>query len=387
MHPPTVAPVPGSRRSRTLLALVAAVAVVVAGSAAFAVLRSPGAGGSGPPTPTEIDLLPSAETKSHCIVDTPGAPRPTLNLHNGTFQANTYSVPSGTTGHVGMCYNATAGTMFAYANWSHVGGSGGWFSYPQVAYGVNYYAGPATNYTNQSPAWVLPQTVASTVNESLWVTTQYDLKAPGPSDVTGYDLSLDDFISQGLPPRLEAGPFVEVEIFLAHNISYPFSWVHWSTPTLVNTTLSTQPWDVAYWCHGTDNGSNANISFDFSFEGQATQGLAQGTVGVNLSAMMGEVEGLIPEASCWTGPAAGFSQFYLGEEDLGSEDGAVGGASFNYNWTVSTYCLHTLVRAPGPSAVECHAAPRGVLAVAVASAPSTGGGPAVGATFRPRWER
>lgn len=243
--------------------------------------------------------------------------------------------------------------MLAYANWSHVGAAGGWFSYPQVTYGVNYYLGARTNYTNQSPSWVLPQTVSATVNESLWVTTQYDLRAPNATDVDGYDLSLDNFFSLGLPPELEVGPFVEVEIFLAHNISYPFHWVHWSAPTLVNATVSVEPWDVAYWCHGVDNGSNANISFDFSYGGQNTHGLAEGTLGVNLSAMLAEVESLMPAASCWKGPTSGFSQFYLGEEDLGSEDGARGGTDFNYNWTVSTYCFHTLVRNANGAGLGC----------------------------------
>lgn len=252
-----------------------------------------------------------------------------------------------------MCYNASDGSLFSYANWTKVGDGGGWFSYPQVAYGVNEYAGAHTTYTNQSPDWVLPQTVASTVNESLWVTSGYGFRAPNASDVDGYDLSLDNFFSEGLPPKLEMGPFVEVELFLAHSITYPFEWVHWSSLTLVNTTLSVQPWDVAYWCHGVDNSSNANISFDFSYGGQATHGLALGTIGVNMSAVLSEVETLLPAASCWTGPTHDFSQFYLGEEDVGSEDGALGGTTFNYNWTITGYCFHTHVRASSSPNLGC----------------------------------
>ena len=327
------------------------------GVAAYAIALSIGSrgvgSGSGPEGPAEIDLLPSPGTRSSCIVDILGEPRPTLALDNGTFQANTYDVPSGTSGHVGMCYNATSGSMFSYANWTKVGTGGGWFSYPQVAYGVNEYDGSRTTYTNQSPAWTLPQSVASTVNESLWVTSEYAVRAPSPADVDGYDLSLDDFFSSGPWPEFEVGPFVEVEIFLAHNISYPFHWAHWSAPTLVNSTVSVEPWDVAYWCHGTDNGSSANISFDFSYDGQATHGLSVGVLGVNLSAMLVEVEDLMPQASCWTGPLDHFSQLHLDEEVLGSEDGALGGASFNYNWTVSLYCLHTRVATPTLAGLGC----------------------------------
>lgn len=354
MHPSGSPALP---RRRRLLALAVAVVVVVAGAGAYLTLRLLVGAGAGPLGygPTEIDVLPSPATRSACIVDTPGTPRPTYDLRYGTLQANTYSVPTGTVGHAGMCYNATTGSLFSYVNWTHVGAEGGWFSYPQVAYGVDDYAGAATVYTNQSPAWALPQTVATTVNESLWVTTSYALRPPSSSAVTGYDLSLDDFLSEGLPPTLEVPPFVEVEIFLAHNISYPFSWVHWSTLTLVNSTLEVEPWDVAYWCHGTDNGTNGNVSFDFSFGGQATHGLVAGTVGVNLSAMLREVETLMPGALCWTGPTHAFAGFYLGQEDLGSEDGAVGNASYNYNWTVTGYCLHTRADPTNASRVACGA--------------------------------
>jgi hypothetical protein len=110
---------------------------------------------------------------------------------------------------------------------------------------------------------------------------------------------------------------------------------------------------VAYYFHGTNNGSNSFVSFDFSYGGQATHGLDEGTVGVNLSALLVEVGTLLPGARCWTGPTSGFGGFYLGEEDLGSEDGAVGGTSFNYTWTVSSYCLHTHVGRALASGVAC----------------------------------
>jgi hypothetical protein len=356
--PPPI-PAPRPRYGRPVVALLISAVVVVAGVGfAYAYARLPArSSGPGPPRPTEVDLLPSGGTASHCIVGTPGLPRTTLGLAYGELQANTYDVPTGTTGAVGMCYRAANGSLFAYANWSKVGSAGGWFSYPQVAYGVADYDGSTTTYTNQSPGWVLPQTVATTVNDSLWVTTAYSLDPPSPPDVDGYDLSLDDFLSEGLPPTYEVTPFVEVEIFLAHNISYPFTWVPWSTPTLVNATLEARPWDVAYWCHGADNGTNGNVSFDFSYDGQATHGLLAGTLGVNLSAMFAEVQTLLPDATCWTGPTHGFAGLYLGEEDLGSEDGALGGVSFDYNWTVTSYCLHTRVGIPRPAAVTCSGEP------------------------------
>jgi hypothetical protein len=366
--------------SRTWVWVAVAIAATVVVAGAVYLVERPSGGPSSSPAPagpTTISMLPSPGTRSDCIVGTPGVPRPVLPLHYGVFQANTYNVPVGTTGHIGMCYSATDGSLLGYANWSKVGAGGGWFSYPQVAYGVNDYLGEFTTYTNQSSAWVLPQTIGATINEGLWVTTTYAIHPPNSSDVDGYDLSLDDFVSQGLPPRLDMGMFVEVEIFLAHNISYPFEWVHWHTPTLVNATVVDAPWDVAWWCHGADNGSNDNVSFDFSFDGQSTHGLLAGTLGVNLSAVMSEVVALIPSASCWEGDASEFPSFYLGEEDLGSEDGALGGASYNYNWTVDSYCLNTKVTGLQPSAMSCGTASAG---------PSTTGSLRLGEPGGPGWD-
>jgi len=155
--------VPGGRGRRLLVAGIGGALLVAAVLAALILSGWPSGaakGGTGPTAPSEIDLLPSVGTRSTCIVDTPGEPRPILPLAYGALQANTYSVPTGTVGHVGMCYNATDGALFSYANWTKVGAAGGWFSYPQVAYGVDQYLGALTTYTNQSGAWALPQTVA-----------------------------------------------------------------------------------------------------------------------------------------------------------------------------------------------------------------------------------
>jgi len=335
---------------------VACVAVaVVVGASSYVLFFEKGAqsasSGSGS---TETMILPSPGTSSSCITGTPGIPRPVLTLDDGVLQGNTYNVPTGTIGHVGMCYNANVGSMFAYANWTHVGGTGySWMSYPQVTYGVNFWDGPYSNFTSQNPDWSLPLSVSSVVQDNVWFTTQYSINAPPAHDVDGYDLSLDDFLMQSWPSYFEVGPFVEVETFLAHNITYPFEWVHWSTPTLVNGALVSEPWDVAWWCHGPNNSSNANVSFDFSLGGQDSHGLASATVGVNISALYREVESLMPSASCWTGPRDAFSGFLLDEANLGSEDGALGGSSFNYNWTVNRYCIHTNVGAPNSTELSC----------------------------------
>jgi len=295
-----------------------------------------------PPAKNEVLVLPSQGTSPGCIVGTPGVPRPTLSLQNATLQANTYNVPAGTTGHVGMCYGSD-GSLFSYANWSEVGSAGGWFSYPQVTYGVNFWDGPYSTYTPQSSLWPVPATVASVVGSDIWVTTNYSFRAPSGADTDGYDLSLDDFFTEHESPEFEVGasdPFVEVMVWFAHHISYPEHFLPWSAPTLVNSTVSVEPWSVGYYCHGADNSTNANMSFDFSFEGQSSNGLVSATVGVNLSAVLAEVEQLMPAVSCWTGPTNEFSDFYLEEANLGSEDGALGGTSFNYNWTIYDYCFH-----------------------------------------------
>jgi len=102
------------RRRATRVIAVAAV-LIAGGAGAYWAARELAPGVSGPTAhgPTVIGMLPSPATRSGCIVGTPGVPRPTLSLHYGTLQANTYSVPSGTVGHVGMCYNATTGALFS----------------------------------------------------------------------------------------------------------------------------------------------------------------------------------------------------------------------------------------------------------------------------------
>jgi hypothetical protein len=126
-------------------------------------------------------------------------------------------------------------------------------------------------------------------------------------------------------------------------------------PTLVNGVLASVPWDVGWWCHGPtpNNGSNDNVSFDLSLEGQATHGVADGEVGVNVSAELAEVDALMPSVTCWQGPTHGFSGFHLQEANLGSEDGSIGNASYSYNWTVDDYCFHEGVGVPTVSAVTC----------------------------------
>lgn len=364
-----------ARRWLPLVVGVAAAAVLVAVAAFVWFTPGPGmssksSGGSG--STNEIGILPSPGTRSACIVGTPGVPRTTLALDNGTFQANTYSVPQGTVGHVGMCYGAESGAMFAYANWTHVGATG-WFSYPQVTYGVNDWLGATSTYTNQSSLWTQPQNVAQVTNESVWATLNYSFRAPPATDVDGYDFSIDNFLTETLPPEFEQGPFVEVMVWFAHHVTYPFEFLHWAMPTLDNATVSVEPWDVGYWCHGPDNGTDANVSFDFSFEGQGSAGLAAGTIGVNLSAIFTEVEALMPSVTCWTGPTTGFSQFHLDETDLGSEDGAIGGTSFNYNWTVDSYCFRVHVRNLTASDLSCQR-------VASPTAVSWGGSPTIRTT-------
>ena len=362
-NPPEASP-SGRIRGRVLWGAIAVAVVLGVGSLAYVVLvptsSSPGSGPTGPIGSSTIELLPSHGTRSACIVGTPGVPRPELPLANGTFQGNTYSVPNGTMGHVGMCYSSDPGSLFAYANWSRVGSTGGWFSYPTVAYGVNdwaYSVGGTPTYTHQGPAFELPQTVGAVARESIWNTVTYQFRAPNASDTDGYDFSFDNFLTDGLPSEYEEGPFVEVMVWLDHHVTYPATFAPWSAPTLVNGTVLPQPWSVGYWCHGTDNTSNANISFDFSYEGQGSTGLASGTLGVNLSLILSDVEQRVRSASCWTGPTGELSQFYLAQTNLGSEDGALGGTSFNYNWTVSAYCFQTNVTDASGRTVGCGTAP------------------------------
>jgi hypothetical protein len=287
-----------------------------------------------------FDILPSPGTPSGCVVDQPGEPRATYNLDDGVLQPNTYAIPNGTAGAAGMCYNSATGAMFAYVNWSHVASPGGWFSYPQIAYGVNSFAGSYSTYTGQSPAWSLPQTVATITGDSVWLTTNYQFNAPSSSVVSRYDLSFDELLGGSLPPVFAGDPYVEVEIMMDHNVNYPHVYFPWSTPTLVGSTLASEPWGVGFWCHGAGNTTSDYASFDFLYGGAASHGIAEGQFGVNLSAIFLEVDSLAPHVSCWNTPTTDFSTFHLEEANFGSEDEAIAGASYNYNWTIDEYCVH-----------------------------------------------
>ncbi|MCI4327280.1 MAG: hypothetical protein L3K16_06575 [Thermoplasmata archaeon] len=277
-------------------------------------------------------------------------------MADGVLQANTDSVPAGNPGAVGRCYNSSAGSMLAYANWTHVGAPGGWFSYPTVAYGVNSWAytdGGVPTYTGQVASWALPQRVSAVVNESVWATVNDSFRAPSASDTTAYDFSLDMFLTDGVPSEYEEGPFAEVMVWFAHRITYPSEFSPWSAASLVNSVAVAEPIGVGYWCHGVDNGTNANVSFDSSFGGQSSVGDASGTVGVNLSKIFADVEQRATSVACWTGPTHAMSSIYLAQVNLGSEAGAVGGTSFSYNWTVRSFCLRANASAISAAATGC----------------------------------
>jgi hypothetical protein len=303
-----------------------------------------------------VSILPSTGTRSGCVTQGPNSTEGQLSLQNGVLQTNVYAAPNGTTGSVGMCYDASTGDLFNYVNWSHVGGKGGWFSYPQIVYGVNEFEGSTDSYTGQGADWVLPQSAAAVVHDGVWVTTKYDYNQPTGNTSTGDDISFDNYLTPGQPPTWKVHPWVEVLVLLDHEIwSDPANWANWSMPTLVNSALTAEPWAIGYWCHGLHNGSNGNITFDFSYGGspRLVGGLAAGTIGVNLSAVLAEVEDMLPSASCWTGNSSEFPSFYLGQEVFGAEAGVHTNSSFGFNWTDSEYCIRVDVVSPSPNNVTC----------------------------------
>jgi hypothetical protein len=305
-----------------------------------------------------VHILPSSGTKSQCISQAPSQPEALLPLQYGVLQTNVYAPPNGTAGSVGMCYDAGSGSLSNFVNWSAVGGKGGWFSYPQVVYGVNQFEGPTDTYTGQLPNWMLPQSEASIARGGVWVTSSYDYNEPSGNTSTGDDISFDNYLTPGSTPTWKTQPWVEVLILLDHEIwSYPSAWANWSMPTLVNSTISVEPWAIGYWCHGAKNGTNGNITFDFSYGGspRVVRGLAEGTLGVNLSAVLDEVDAMLPSASCWSGTSSTFPTFNLGQEVYGAEAGVHTNSSFTFNWTISQYCIHVDVETPSPANVSCDA--------------------------------
>jgi hypothetical protein len=387
-------PPPLARRHRWIylgLGMVMLV-VLIAAVVSEALPANLGAAGSGtpsssPPGPPVVNILPSHATKSDCVTQGPNQTEEQLPLHNGTIQTNLYKPPNGTVGAVGECYSSGTGSLFSYVNWSAVGGKGGWYSYPQITYGVDYYEGPTDTYTNQSSMWTLPKPVSSVVNNGLWVTASYSYHPPPTSIATGDDISFDNYLSDNSPPTFESGtPWVEVLVLLAHTVwNHPSEWISWNMTTLVNSTLSVQPWAIGYWCHSPTNGSSSNITFDFSYDGspKTTLGLYQGTLGVNLSAVLAEVEVLAPHATCWTGTGVNVGSLYLGQEVFGAEAGVHTNGSFDFDWTDDQYCIHPSVRVPTALGVECGVASPGPPSIFGAGA--SGGGAVAGApgTFSP----
>jgi hypothetical protein len=326
----------------------------------------------------EVPVLPSGTTATQCISQVPGGPSEQLPLEYGALQTNVYSPPAGTGGNASICYDAANGKVTTRVNWTHVGGSGGWFSYPQLAYGVDSYDGSYDTFTNQSAVWTLPQTVTTTESRSLWVTASYNYSPPSLRGAIGYDLSFDNYLSESNPPTFENGPFVEVLVLLDHHlVSHPAGWIPWNMTTLVDSTVESRPWYVGYWCHGSNNSSSPTVTFDFSFGGSAetTTGLRSGTIGVNMSAILGEISKLIANVTCWTGPSSDFSNFYLGQEVFGSEAGIHAGRSVSYHWTESRYCLHVNVTTVTSRTVGCSSTSRtgpasdGVATSAVGAGP------------------
>jgi len=303
-----------------------------------------------------VQIIPSPGTKSQCITQTPDGPEALLPLQYGVLQTNVYSAPNGTLGQVGMCYNAPTGSLYNYVNWSQVGGKGGWFSYPQIVYGVNQFEGSTDSYTGQGPSWVLPQSEAAVVDDDVWVTSTYNYSEPTGNTSTGDDISFDNYLTPGQTPTWKVHPWVEVLILLDHEIwSNPSNWTNWTMPTMVDSSVSVQPWAIGYWCHGKDNGTNANITFDFSYGGspRLVGGLASGTLGVNLSAVLDEVATMLRTASCWTGDSSTFPTFYLGQEVYGAEAGVHTNSSFAFSWTIDQYCIHVDVVTPSAANVSC----------------------------------
>lgn len=375
MEPPSIAPSapPPSHHTGATAAVIVVVVVLVGAGLWYGAEVRAGHLGAPPPRTGPIDLLPSNGTASQCAIGNSSVLNATSALQVGSLEASTFNVPKNTTGQDGVCYNASNGSVLGYSNFSEVGGGvvkdgGSWFSYPEVTYGVDQWAGAYTTYTNQLPPWTLPQTVADVAGEDVWFTTSYSIQPPPSSNVTGYDLSFDDFFSQSLPPEFEMGPFVEVLILLDHNLSSSFfTWTNWSTPTLVNSSLSVQPWSVGDWCHHRSSSEpNGTLTFDFSFGSQATHGMAVGTLGVNLSAVLGEVLQMMPSVTCWTGPTDGFSSFYMDQANLGAEAGALVGDGLDYNWTLSDYCIHVVRGAPTAGNTSCV----GTLSGSVAATPT-----------------
>jgi PKD repeat protein len=318
---------------------------------------------AGTARPSTVTIVPATiGAPETCANGTPSNPFPVSFLPTGYETPNLFGLGSGSQGLDDVCYTGgTAGEVSNEVNFSNVGGAEGVLGFPHVEYGQDLWGGSPGN---MSPGFELPEPVSSATNSSLWLTNTYSINDSRGS--AAYDYVWDNFLSSYIPnPGNVSGPTnysLEVMLWMSTGLEgSPFTYFPYegtaSLPTMVNTTLSNQPWDFSHFCQGTNN-NELTVLYFYNGTGGAMNASGR-TLGVNFSAVLFNLNQMIRAngITCWSYPNNNDAKMYLDDLNLGSEfltpfpSPYYGQAIFN--WTLSSMCFTFPEGTPTVGSVSC----------------------------------
>jgi len=335
--------------------------------------------------PATVTIVPpSGGAPEICANGTPSNPFPVSFLPYGYLTPNLFGLGAGSAGLDNICYTGgTGGVVSNDVNFSSVGGAEGVVGFPHVEYGQDLWGGSPGNMT---AGFQLPEPVSNATNSSLWLTNSYSIN--DSLGAAAYDYVWDNFLSSYVPnPGNTSGPTnysMEVMLWMSTGLEgSPFTYFpdegSASLPTMINTTVSDQPWDFSHFCQGTDN-SELTLLYFYNGTGGAMNASSR-TFGVNFSAVLLNINEMVRSAgiSCWGYPNNNDVNLYLDDLNLGSEfltpfpSSHYGQAIFN--WNLTSMCFTFPVGTPTAANVSCAATPGRPLGASPSAVPSTGRAP------------
>lgn len=339
------------------------------------------------PDLSPVTLVPPAGGAPEiCANGTPSNPFPVSFLPYGYITPNLFGLGSGSSGLDDLCYTGGAdGVVSNVVNFSSVGGAEGVDGFPHIEYGQDLWGGSPGN---MSPNLVLPETVSNATNSSLWLTNSYSVN--DSEGGAAFDYVWDNFLSTYVPnPNNTSGPgnfSLEIMLWMSTGLEgSPFTYFPYegtaSLPTLVNASLSDQPWDFSHFCQGgPDNNSELTVLYFYNGTGDAMNASSR-TMGVNFSAVLLNVNQMIRSAdvTCWGYADNSDAQMYLDDLNLGTEfltpfPSPYYGEAF-FHWTVSSMCFTFPEGPPTANSVSCPSSPGQPLNATISANPSSGVAP------------
>jgi len=338
-----------------------------------------------PPRAATVTIVPPVGgAPETCANGTPSNPFPVSFLPYGYETPNLFGLGSGSAGLDNICYTGgTAGAVSNDVNFSNVGGAEGVLGFPHVEYGQDLWGGSPGN---MSPGFQLPEPVSNATNSSLWLTNSYSINDSLGS--AAYDYVWDNFLSSYIPnPGNVSGPTnYSLEVMLWMSTGFegsPFTYFPYegtaSLPTMVNATLSDQPWDFSHFCQGADN-NELTVLYFYNGTGDAMNATGR-AFGVNFSAVLLNINQMIRAngISCWGYANDNDVNLYLDDLNLGSEFLTPFPSSYYgqaiFNWTLSSMCFAFPEGVPTVANVSCSPPSAQPLGAEPSAAPSKGVAP------------